>query len=226
MNKKINVAGIELDNYNVRESMMQIQNHLDTPALYIVEEVTMNTILAAQKDQKVREALEQVMHTIIAEPGILEAVGEKNVHRRYEAEHHGFFYALMKQLESENRKIFLIGEEENEVERIYKLLLEEFPDCQVSDAAALGNYSGTMDKIVNEINALDVDVVVSILPSPKQEYFLLENKEMLSVRLWYGVDAGSLLKQHNKLGHFLRRHIYRRQLKEHISNYKKEDEGK
>lgn len=46
--------------------------------------------------------------------------------------------------------------------------------------------------MVNEINALTPDMILSVLPSPDQEHFLMENCEKLSAGLWYGIGSWDL----------------------------------
>jgi len=47
--------------------------------------------------------------------------------------------------------------------------------------------AGDSDGIVNEINIESPDIVFSVLPTPEQEYFLVENKGKLNAKIWYGL---------------------------------------
>ena len=79
MIKKINVAGMELDNSTVRESILQLEACLDGGGFYTIQEITMNTIMRAEENDKVKEAMQRLTHSIIADVGILDAVGESRL---------------------------------------------------------------------------------------------------------------------------------------------------
>ena len=76
MIKTIDVAGIELDNYTVRETIMNVEKKMSDSGFHTIEEVNMDMLIQAESDEVIREALASVEHTVIAEREILEAVGE------------------------------------------------------------------------------------------------------------------------------------------------------
>ena len=92
MIKTIDVAGIELDNYSVRETIMNVEKNMSDNGFHTIEEVNMEMLLQAESDEVIREALASVEHTVIAERGILEAVGADSYQRKHEIDHHDFFY--------------------------------------------------------------------------------------------------------------------------------------
>ena len=49
MIKRINIAGIELDNYTVREMLMKIERHFDENSFTTIEEINMDTFKVSQK---------------------------------------------------------------------------------------------------------------------------------------------------------------------------------
>lgn len=219
MIKKINIAGIQLDNYSVRESIMDVEHSVETPALYTVLEVTMNTLLHAQTDEKITEVLESVSQTVIAESGILDAADWGSSQRKREIETHAFFFELLKRLERNHKRLFILGNTVEETDRIYDMILDEFPRTEVVGLADLESCMGEEDAIVNEINASDLDVLLSVLPTPKQEYFWLEQKDKISANLWYGMDIEKLEPKRHRFYRWVKKNISRKKLKEHISSY-------
>ena len=67
-----------------------------------------------------------------------------------------------------------------------------------------------------EINALTPDMILSVLPSPDQEHFLMENCEKLSAGLWYGIGSWDFTKRRQGLlgniRNLIRTHKLERQL--------------
>lgn len=225
MIKKINVSGIQIDNYSVREQMMLLDKEVASPSLSIVEEVSMDLLLKAQQDDDIRKALELATYTVITETGILEAAGESVLHRKREIENRGFFHEMMRRLERHHKGIFLLGETIGDVEQMEQFLKEEYPRCEFVGMAGMDICVGTADAIVNEINAATADVMISILPSPLQQYFLLENKDKISASLWYCVDCEKLITKQSRLVKWIRKHIHKKKLEEHIVNYEEKGEN-
>ena len=230
MIKTIDITGIELNNYTVHESIMLLEKHISGNLFHSVEEVTMDTLLLAENDERVRRALELLDDTVIAEISILDATGKHSAQRRHEVENHTFFYELMKRLERNHKNVFLLGKTEEELEEMKEFLLEYYPRMQFAGMEAMDNCVGELDAIVNEINAATPDAVVSILPSPEQEYFLVDHRDKISAVLWYGRGSGKPV--HKKPGilpaffHALKKRIRTRSLEKRITDYEgqKEDE--
>lgn len=153
---------------------------------------------------------------MIAENGILEAVGAGSYQHRHEIEHHDFFFELMKRVERNHQTVFVIGDTTEHVEKTCAFLSEHFGKCEILEAEAFENCQGGTDAMVNEINALTPDMILSVLPSPDQEHFLMENCEKLSAGLWYGIGSWDFTKRRQGLlgniRNLIRTHKLERQL--------------
>lgn len=75
MIKKIDILGLQLDNHTVREAMMQVEHYLNDDVLNTIENISMKTLLAAEEDPVVREAVETMDLTVISEKEIMQAAG-------------------------------------------------------------------------------------------------------------------------------------------------------
>ena len=83
---------------------------------------------------------------------------------------------------------------------------------------------GGYDAIVNEINAATVDVILSMMPSPKQEHFLVHNRGKMSAILWYGVGNCKFSKKKYNLWNAIQKRIRIYKLENHINKYEKQGE--
>ena len=159
---------------------MNVEKDMSDHGFHTIEEVNMDTLMLAETDELVRKAIGFAEHTVIAENGILEAVGAGSYQHRHEIEHHDFFFELMKRVERNHQTVFVIGDTAEHVEKTCAFLSEHFGKCEILGAEAFENCQGGTDAMVNEINALTPDMILSVLPSPDQEHFLMENCEKLS----------------------------------------------
>jgi len=220
MIKEIIVAGIKLNSYTALENLTKIGNNLDNNVFTTVEEIYMRTLLLAKEDEVVKNEVEALDVTVIAENGVWDAAGENSSLRRREVERREFFFQLMHILERNKYSIFVLGEELQEVAVTCEYITEEFPRLNIVGAKALEECIGTDEGIINDINLLAPDVIVSVLPSPRQEHFLAEKKRMLSTKLWYGIGSGKIAGQKHSLKHVLLKKLRKYKLMNYI---KRED---
>lgn len=193
MIKKIDIAGLQLDNYTVREMLMRVDRRISEKILTTIEEVNMDTLALAESDEEVKQALEACDYSVIADEGILRAVSADTLQRRHEIEDHDFFYELFKRLERNDKKIFVIAESQKAVDEAEEFLLGLFDRVRISGKGVLDDSPGCSENLVNEINIVSPDVIASFLPSPSQEKFLLHNREKLLMNLWYGIGNNKFM---------------------------------
>lgn len=225
MIKTIDFAGIELDNYTVRETIMQIEKQMSDHGFHTIEEVNMDMLMLVETDEMVREALTTVEHTVIAEAGILDAVGANSYQRKHEIEHHDFFFEMMKRIERNHKTVFLIGDSPERTQGMFDQIKELYPKCEISSMEALDECRGATDAVVNEINSYTPDVILSILPSPQQEQFLVENREKLSAGLWYGIGDMKLQKSRGRIAGGIRNLIRTHKLEKRLHQYSRDQVG-
>lgn len=202
MMKKINVGDLELNNSTVRESIMIVERAIAEQGFVAMEEVTLRTLLMADEDEKVSEGLREVDHTVIADVEILQAAKQQNMQRKFEIQDHTFFFELMKRLERNGKRVFLLGDSSAVIEERIQFIASRFPKLSIVGTGALKDMLDNTDSIINDINSLSPDAVISLLPAPYQEVFLLENKGKISTNFWYGM--GEIDPSEEKVGLFAR----------------------
>ena len=212
MIREIIVAGIKFNNYSVREMLAQIEKNLHDNVFTSVQEVYMKTLLMAKEDAVLKEAVESIDLTVIAETGILDAANQLTLFRKREIEGNDFFLQFMKRVERNGMTLFLLGESEKEIERVCEYLSDEFPRIKMVGAKQLEDTMGAQERVINEINMLSPNVVLSVLPSPKQELFIAEHRKMLSANLWYGIGEGKVSGRSNRFNKFVMRMLRKREL--------------
>ena len=72
--------------------------------------------------------------------------------------------------------------------------------------------------MINEINVLTPAVLLSVLPNPLQEHFLMENRNKLSVNLWYGLGSLTGLKVETAWKRKIREFFGGRKLRKFLRN--------
>lgn len=224
MIKEIRVAGVTLGNYTTRESLMKIDKAFYEEKFTTVEEINMRALFLAGEDAVVKKVIESVDITVITETGILDVAGEHSLNRKYEIEENEFFFQFLRRIERNSKRVLFLGETEEEVALARNYIKEEFPRMMICGAFVLENCKGDEDAVVNNINAETVDVIISVLSSPRQEYFLADHKDKLSARIWYGIDDGKFVKPKARITNAFIKLFRVRKLMQYIRRYEKQKE--
>ena len=214
-----------MDNYAVRETIMNVEKKMSDSGFHTIEEVNMDMLIQAESDEVIREALASVEHTVIAEREILEAVGADSYHRKHEIDHHDFFYEMMKRIERNHKTIFVVGEKAEHTQQMCNRIMELYAKCNVIGAEALEECSGNLDALINEINSQTPDVIISVIPSPMQEHFLMENREKLSAGLWYGMGTMELEEPKRGFANGIRKMFRTHKLEKHLNHYSEKQDN-
>ena len=204
---------------------MNVEKNMSDQGFHTIEEVNMDTLMQAETDEVIKDALQMAEHTVIAEAGILDAVGAGSYQRRHEIEHHDFFYELMKRIERNHKTLFVIGDSMERVEQMCERIMELYPKCEVIGAEAIEECSGNLDALINEINSQTPDVIISVIPSPLQEHFLVENREKLSAGLWYGMGTMELEAPKGGVANGIRKMFRAHKLEKHLNHYSEKQEN-
>lgn len=224
MVKKIDILGIQLDNYSVHEAMQKVDLYLNNTVMNLVGTITTHIIEEAEQNDVVREYIENLDLAIIGETGLLKAAGINQASRIKETSEHQFFWEFMRRIIRNHKRVCILAASTEELGAFQNYLEGEFEHLKIISSYALPEAETSTDHIVNEINADDPDVILSALPTPRQEIFLEENRLKLSAKLWYGIgDAERIHKKPHGIK-ALRLSMKSRRLKKKMDDYNSEKE--
>ena len=197
MIKKIDIMGIGLDNYTVRESMRLVETYLSNDVLNTIENISMQMLIASETDPVVHDVISELDLTVIGEKEILKAADADSMQRVQETEQNDFSYEFYRRIP----KLILAGE------------------------YALENCVGNLDAVINEMNATTPDVIVSILSSPLQEHFFAEHKDKMSATIWFGMGELGVHGKKHGLGSFVKNRLHLGRLKNSMNKYQDQEKS-
>lgn len=187
MSKRIEIAGIGLDNCTVREALEQVNGYWDETGMNTIEAISMELLVLAGEDERLRQSLGALDLAIINDREILRAAGITSPQRIRETEEHQFLGEFMKYLVQGGKTVCLVGDTVEQTDALKEFLQEYYEKLKVVGSQALEACNWDVDSLVNEINTMSPDVVFSVLPTPRQEYFLMDNRSRMSAGIWYGL---------------------------------------
>ena len=224
MIKKVDILGVQLDNYTVREAIMCVERYLSNNVLNTIESVSSQMLIQSETDPVLKKVLGSLDLAVIGEKEIIQAAGLETMQRIKETEENDFYFEFFKRIERNKKSIFLLSDTEEKLEFVKGELQNAFPKLIFAGEYAVEKCVGDLDAVINDMNATTPDVIVSILPSPMQEEFLADHREKMNANIWYGIGGMSLhKKRHGVFGH-LKSLIHRGKLKNSINNYEGNEE--
>ena len=224
MIKKVEILGIKLDNYTVREAMLKMEVYLNNTVMNTVESISMEMLMKAQNDEVVRECIEHLDLTIIGEKEILNAAGVDSAQRIRETAEHEFFKEFAARIIRNNKTVYMLGDTAARTENMLDFFRENYEKLKICGSYALEECTGDLDHVINEINIAEPDVIFSILPTPQQEYFLKDNVGKFNAKIWYGLGQDYARKGRvSKAAQFARKLIHKGMLHSMLSKYNKDE---
>ncbi len=183
--KRIDVMNVELDNYSMREAMLLVETFLNNTVLNTIEEVTLRMVMQAENDDIVEECIQTLDIAVPGQKEIFEGKASKDLLGNR------FFYEFAKRVIRGKKTVFLLGKKEEDLQVLRRYLEHGYERLQIVGESFLEKYSDDAG-VINEINIQAPDVILSVIPSPEQEHFIMEQKGRLHAKVWYGMNSDYL----------------------------------
>lgn len=193
MNKKIQVLGIEIDNFRAKDAVKRVVTYMEAEPLSVVEMVTMNTLGKFGQDENAKELFQSFDIALASDRGILEAAGETDERYLREIDEHLFIKMVMRFLHKNSSGVFLLAEKESDLEKLEMYMQEDYAHIQIVGKATLEENATSDDMLLNLMNGAEAECVFSALTSPEEEKFIFRNKALVNAKLWLGF--GNLLDE-------------------------------
>lgn len=196
MKEKIQVLDLEIDNLTAKEAVKRVVSYMETEPVSVVEMVTMNTLGKFQQDETAKELFDSFEIALASDKGMLEAAGVKDERRLKEADELLFIKMVMYFLHKNSARVFLLAEDEADLQKLEMYMQEDYSNIQVMDKATMVENGASDDMLLNLVNGAEAECILSALPSPIEEQFVFRNKSLVNARVWLGF--GNLLDELKK----------------------------
>jgi len=190
-NRRINILGVPLDNYQPEELISRAENGFDRTQTQIIFSVNPEKIMRARKDPELLSALREADYLI--PDGIGAVLGARILFKEKANRITGI--ALMDLwLQTAQRKkyrIFIFGARPAVNSGAAIEIRKKYPSLELVGHSHGYIEEGFYNRIIGQINDLETDILFVGLGSPKQEKWIHRHKESLRVKICMGV-GGSL----------------------------------
>jgi N-acetylglucosaminyldiphosphoundecaprenol N-acetyl-beta-D-mannosaminyltransferase len=195
MSEKINVLGIFIDQHYVDDILVHIAEDWQNEGLSTYGVITMNLLMAAKENPDIKRFIEELDVSIIGEIEVLEAAGIEDEKMIKEVSSRKFFRRFFSRISEEGNSVFLLGEAKEQVDAFYKYLLDNYPRLIAAGSDYLDcDKADSTDRVINEINSLLPELVITCADSVEMKKFVLENRKKMNAKIWISLPLEYLAK--------------------------------
>lgn len=221
--RKMQVLGIDLKDYSIRESMRKVDEFLHDGKVSSIAYITTKGLMEANESPEIREWMVSMDLTIARDADILHAAGVESRSRIREVEDNAFMEEFLRKLARGRKTVFLLAETKECLGELSEGLLDYQGNLQIVGTYAMEELQADEDYVVNEINIAAPNVIISMLPSPRRESFYKENHMKLNADIWMMVKDGTKLgNQHKSIWGNLSDKMLKTIFKRRVMRFRKE----
>ena len=175
MNKE-QILGFNVITYNSEELVRRIfDDYSNNEQLFIVN-INPEIAVSNYKNEKIKQTFNEQKYQIPDGTGIVWASKKKKGNIKERITGIDLMQKICEKSQQYSCKIFLYGANNENINNAKKELEKEYPNINIIDTC---NGYEDEKKVVNQIKKCNADIVFVGTGSPKQEQFIIENKDIL-----------------------------------------------
>lgn len=215
--QKINILGVELTDYSLKESLILMEKCMGSGRLSTILYVTAPMLMLAGRDEEKKNCIESIDLTLCGDSELLRVSGIESVSRQYEVENQMFLKEFLRRMVREERTIYLLAESEEGLDSLRRELRRFQSGLFIEGSSVVSDETEDMGEIINRINDVAPAAVVSRLPHGRQEQYMMQFKPFINAEVWLGISADMVLGTvrnplHQRIKDLMYKKIFRREL--------------
>ena len=181
-----NVSDMEFNGCYANDSMKEVVAGLNSDTLKTIEIVDYSMVDNNHDNEEWVNTINDMDVIVPGDIKLLNMAGVEDGLMTREVEISAFMRMFLKYMGKYEKKIFIIALNQEELD-FAKERVSEYIDEDKVEGMSVDELTGRSEfEIINEINALEPDCILSVLPSPKQEEFIRSNKAYINAGIWLG----------------------------------------
>ncbi len=223
--RQLDILGIRLRDYSLREGLKKACSFMDNGALSAICYLSDQTLVKAAEEPRQQEWIEQMDMTVFGTTDILKAAGIESRGRIRDVEENTFFREFIRRSVREQRTFFLVAGTPQMLEKLeaYVRRAYEKEPVVIAGSYLLSQEESGADSLVNEVNDVAPDIVISCLPFAQQAGYMNEYRKMMNARIWLGMLEEQLVEGDGRqFFRSVRQNYLKRMFRYKISKYEQE----
>lgn len=185
--KEIKLFNLKLNTYSFPETIERIGEFVKSARCAQVVTLSTEMLIGSKKDKTFEKTINQAELVTADSAGIVWAVKKLKKIKIEKVSGVDLVLELCRLSGEKKWNIFILGSTERSISEAVRRLKEKYADIDI--AGYHNGYFKDDQKIIDYINNKNVDILFVALGSPKQESWIYNNKEKLSVKTAIGVGG-------------------------------------
>ena len=186
MSTYFNVSGRDIKVFSANEAMRIVVEGLSADTFKTIEIVDSDMVNSNQDNEQWLDIVESMDVIVTGNMKLLNMTGVSDKRLMKDVSMSAFIKMFLKYMSRHNKKIFLIALNPDELKDARDKFSKYYEISDVEGMSVSELTGRSEEEIINEINALEPDCILSVLPSPKQEEFISHNRAFINARIWLG----------------------------------------
>lgn len=226
--RNMHVLGVELQDYTVREAMKKTDLYLKKGKVCTIAYITTRGLMAAEHSEELRTFLSNIDLTVAADSDILRAAGVANRNRVREIEDDEFMKEFLKKLVRGRKTVYLLTGTKEQMDVLEKGLRSYQESLRIVGRFSLDTLEQDEDWLINEINGLVPNVIISNISSPQRESFFETNHMKINASIWLMLKDEVVHARYDrnlfwKVGDAVARKLFKRKVVQYLSQDNEEN---
>lgn len=188
--QKLNILGVALTDYSLKESLVLLEDYIKSGRLNTILYITPPVLILAGQDEEQKKCIEAMDLTLCGDVDLLRVAKIDSSSRAYEVENRIFLKEFLRRLVRGSRKIYLLGESEEELEALRRELDAFQKGLVISGSSVIAEDT---EEIINRINDVAPTAIISRISHGKQEKYMSEFKPFANAEVWLGISKDMVL---------------------------------
>ena len=184
---KETILGVNVSVTSYEELKKCVEEDIKNNKKSFIVAINPEKILKAREEEKLKDLLNSADYQIPDGIGVVYASKLKKGKIKSRITGIDCMEMLCNEANDKGYKIFLYGAKKDIIKEAKKRLEEKFENIKI--VGAIDGYEKNNDKIIKEINKSKADIIFVALGSPKQENWILENKDKVCIKIFQGVGG-------------------------------------
>ena len=221
--KVIDVLGMHITDYPIKEAIKHALKYIGNGAMNTIFYVSSPVLLEAGENQQQREWLESMDMLLYGEPTVLDVLGENTRERKNEIKQDAFLHEYIKKIARGKQRVYLILDSQEKADQLNEYLHDLHESVNVIGTYIWDGENSKAEDLVNELNDVSPDVIISKLPNLVQQKLICENRRMINASVWIALLHERVIKKKKvTFGSKLNRLFYMRLFKRKVNKYETE----
>lgn len=186
--QKINILGMSLTDYSLKEAVGITDRFLGSGSLNTILFVSAKILVGAGISEKQRTWIESADLVVWSDAEIVRQAGITAKNRIHEVENQEYLKEVLKGLARGTKPLYLLGESEEELEKLEYDLKNFRGDMNIIGKGIAGSIQMEWDDEANRINELAPVAVISRMPFERQAEIVECMKNFLNAEIWLMLD--------------------------------------